>query len=179
HQARLLRGPLPEVQHEAQRVAVDEHGVGVDDLVRALLHLDPERQVAHSRTTSTWPSLTTSVSLTRISVPLPALGAITGISIFIDSRIMRTSSSATSSPGFEVIFQTLPTSSAFTSIRRPSPRGPSAPAAAEHPRAMRRPRPAHGTGAPPLRPGLHCSSPSSPPQGRSCPPGRRECSRPW
>src|SRR5205823_3061712 len=90
HQARLLRSPLPEVQHEAQRVAVDEHGVGVDDLVRALLHLDPERQVAHSRTTSTWPSLTTSVSLTRISVTLPALGAITGISIFIDSRIMRT-----------------------------------------------------------------------------------------
>src|SRR4030081_2543541 len=107
NESRLLGRPLPEIQHKAQRVAVDEYGVGVDDLVGALLNLDLDRHLAHSSTTSTWPSLTTSVSFTRISFTVPARGAVTAISIFIDSRISNTSSSATWSPGFEVIFHTL------------------------------------------------------------------------
>src|SRR5205823_2727997 len=116
HETGLFGRPLPEVEDETKRIAVDEDGVGVDDLARAFLDFDLDRKVAHSSTTRTWPSLTTSVSFTLISATRPARGAVTGISIFIDSRIIRTSSSATSSPGFEVIFQTLPTSSALTSI---------------------------------------------------------------
>src|SRR5246127_5354814 len=56
----LLRRPLPEVEYETERIAVDEHRVGVDDLTGALLHLDLDRQVAHSSTTRTWPSFTMS-----------------------------------------------------------------------------------------------------------------------
>src|SRR6185312_8798186 len=108
---------------EPKWVAVDEDGVRVHDLVGALLDLDPNRELTHSSTTSTWPSLTTSVSLTRISFTFPARGAVTEISIFIDSRIMSTSSSATSSPGFDVIFHTFPTSSALTSVMTSSPTG--------------------------------------------------------
>src|SRR4029077_7857723 len=115
---------LPEVQNKAQRIAVDENGIRVNDLVGALLDLDLDRHLAHSSTTSSWLSLTTSVSFTRISFTVPARGAVTDISIFIDSRIMSTSSSATRSPTFEVIFQTLPTSSALTSVMRSSQSDP-------------------------------------------------------
>src|ERR1700682_3284643 len=128
HESGFLRGPLPEIQHKAERVAVDEDGICVDDLVGALLDLDLDWKLTHSSTTSTWPSLTTSVSLTLISLTLPACGAVTEISIFIDSRIMSTSSSATSSPGFEVIFHTLPTSSALTSVMTRLPSGWGGPA---------------------------------------------------
>src|SRR5207244_12195721 len=111
-----LGRPMAEVEDEAERVAVDQHGIRVDDLAGAVLDLDLDRQFAHSKTTRTWPSFTTSVSLTRISFTRPALGAVTGISIFIDSRMMSRSSSATWSPGFDVIFLTLHTSSAFSYI---------------------------------------------------------------
>src|SRR6202158_4732114 len=124
NESRLLGCPLPEIQHKAERVAVDENGVRVDDLVGALLNLDLDWHLAHSSTTRTWPSLTTSVSFTRISFTVPARGAVTDISIFIDSRIMSTSSSATWSPIFEVIFQTLPTSSALPSVTRTFLTGP-------------------------------------------------------
>src|SRR5205085_5967254 len=70
----------------------------------------------YSITARTWPSLTTSCSLTRISLTVPATGATTGISIFMDSRITRMSSSSTVSPGLASTFQTLPTSSALTSV---------------------------------------------------------------
>src|SRR5450759_660194 len=182
HQARLLGRPLAEVEDEAQWIAVDEDGIRVHDLVGALLDLDPDRELTHSSTTSTWPSLTTSVSLTRISFTLPARGAVTEISIFIDSRIMSTWSSATSSPGLLVIFHTLPTSSALTSVMRASLNGRgSGPDAAWCPvpaaswTAIPRPRRGRdpGTGLPPSRPGRRCFSPSSPPPGRSCPPVRR------
>src|ERR1700693_4737557 len=45
-----------------------------------------------------------------------------GICIFIDSRIIRVSSSSTASPTSTTIFQRLPTSSAFTSATLPSSR---------------------------------------------------------
>src|SRR3954447_21970487 len=45
---------------------------------------------------------------------VPALGDSTGISIFIDSRIMISPSSSTLSPGLSWIFQTLPAISDFT-----------------------------------------------------------------
>src|SRR4029077_17542041 len=77
HQSWLLWSPLPEVQNKAQRIAVDENGIRVNDLVGALLDLDLDRHLAHSSTTSTWPSLTTSVSFTRISFTVPARGAVT------------------------------------------------------------------------------------------------------
>src|SRR5207248_11679025 len=70
----------------------------------------------HSRTTRAWPSLTTSPSFQRTSLTVPARGAVTVISIFIDSRIKSSSSSATCAPGCVLIFQTLPTSSALTSV---------------------------------------------------------------
>src|SRR5207249_5421983 len=70
----------------------------------------------HSRTTRTWPSLTTSCSFTRISLTVPARGDVTGISIFIDSRTSSSSSSATCAPGWVFTFHTLPTSSALTSV---------------------------------------------------------------
>src|SRR3989442_2933570 len=76
----------------------------------------------HSRTTRTWPSLTTSPSFTRTSLTVPARGAVTGISIFIDSRMSSSSSSATWAPGAVFTFQTLPTSSALTSVIYPKPR---------------------------------------------------------
>src|SRR5256712_2431842 len=188
NEPRLLRSPLSKVQHEAQGVAVDEHGIRVDHLAGALLDLDPDRQLTHSSTTNTWPSLTTSVSLTRISLTLPARGAVTEISIFIDSRIKSTSSSTTSSPGFAVIFHTLPTSSALTSVMPTFRTGPdSAPGVAGPPdRAAIAPpdeTPPHGRArapsAPPSRLPRHCSSPSFPPPGRSCPRDRREHCRPW
>src|SRR5216683_621335 len=118
HEPRILGRPLAEIEHEPERVAVDEHRIGVNDLTRTVLNLDTDRKLAHSSTTNTWPSLTTSASLTRISRTVPARGAVTEISIFIDSRIRSTSSSATLSPGLAVIFQTLPTSSALTSVTR-------------------------------------------------------------
>src|ERR1700754_3910325 len=55
-----------------------------------------------------------SPSLTRISLIVPALGDSTGISIFIDSRIMISPSASTLSPGLSWIFQTLPAISDFT-----------------------------------------------------------------
>src|SRR4029077_5023559 len=70
----------------------------------------------HSRTTRTWPPLTTSPSLTRTSLTVPARGAVTGISIFIDSRMRSSSSSATCAPTVVFTFHTLPTSSALTSV---------------------------------------------------------------
>src|SRR5471030_2245790 len=45
---------------------------------------------------------------------VPALGESTGISIFIDSRIMISPSNSTLSPGLVWIFQTLPAISDFT-----------------------------------------------------------------
>jgi len=47
---------------------------------------------------------------------VPPRGAVTGISIFIDSRMRSSSSSATSAPGVVLTFHTLPTSSALTSV---------------------------------------------------------------
>src|SRR5438067_925032 len=117
----LLGSPLAEVEHEAQWAAVDEDHVGVDDLAGRFVDLDLDRELAHSITARTWPSRTTSFSLTRISLTVPATGATTGISIFIDSRMISTSSSATWSPGLASTFQTLPTSSAFTSVTRSAP----------------------------------------------------------
>src|SRR5439155_7315060 len=58
----------------------------------------------HSRTTRTWPSLTTSPSFTRTSLTVPARGDVTGISIFIDSRTSSSSSSATCAPGWVFTF---------------------------------------------------------------------------
>src|SRR5476649_2842624 len=60
------------------------------------------------------PSAIASPSATRISFTVPALGDCTGISIFIDSRIMRSPSASTLSPGLVRIFQTLPAISDFT-----------------------------------------------------------------
>src|SRR5947207_3017325 len=77
---------------------------------------EQELRGLHSSTTRTWPSLTTSPSFTRTSFTVPARGAVTGISIFIDSRIRSSSSSATCAPTCVLTFQTLPTSSALTSV---------------------------------------------------------------
>src|SRR5438876_8319376 len=100
-----------------------EHRLHLLDLIAQLsLLLDQplvgqqELRRFHSRTTRTWPSLTTSPSFTRTSLTVPARGAVTGISIFIDSRISSSSSSATCAPGSVFTFQTLPTSSALTSV---------------------------------------------------------------
>src|SRR5260370_248014 len=129
-------------------------------LEQALVLEQEQGGLGHSSTTSTWPSLTTSVSLTRISFTVPARGAMTGISIFIDSRMRSVSSSATWSPGFAVIFQTLPTSSAFISVIAPPSvccRAPAVP-------LPQRLSPLRGPGPLPagllFRPGLRCSSPS-------------------
>src|SRR5258708_28310046 len=118
HEPRILGRPLAEIEHAPERVAVDEHCIGVNDLTRTVLNLDTDRKLAHSSTTNTWPSLTTSASLTRISRTVPARGAVTEISIFMASRIRSPSSSPPLSPAFAVIFQTLPTSSALTSVTR-------------------------------------------------------------
>src|SRR5256886_13542909 len=100
-----------------------EHRLHLLDLVAQLsLPLDQplvgqqELRGLHSRTTRTWPSLTTSPSFTRTSLTVPARGAVTGISIFIDSRISSSSSSATCAPASVLTFHTLPTSSALTSV---------------------------------------------------------------
>src|SRR6187399_2295910 len=63
---------------------------------------------------TSWPSPIASPSFTLISLIVPALGDSTGISIFIDSRIMISPSSSTLSPGLSWIFQTLPAISDFT-----------------------------------------------------------------
>src|SRR6266516_5710150 len=100
-----------------------EHRLHLLDLVAQLsLPLDQplvgqqELRGLHSRTTRTWPSLTTSPSFTRTSLTVPARGAVTGISIFMDSRMSSSSSSATCAPACVLTFQTLPTSSALTSV---------------------------------------------------------------
>jgi hypothetical protein len=49
----------------------------------------------YSNTTSAWPSITASPSLVRMDFTTPARGATTGISIFIDSRMISVSSSCT------------------------------------------------------------------------------------
>jgi hypothetical protein len=53
-----------------------------------------------------WPSSTCSPSCTSTSATVPACGATTGISIFMDSRITTGSSSATAVPAGATIFQT-------------------------------------------------------------------------
>src|SRR3954470_20181676 len=62
-----------------------------DDDIAAPLDVDAH----YSRTTTTSPSWTWSSGLTRISATVPATGATTGISIFIDSRITSSSPSST------------------------------------------------------------------------------------
>src|SRR6266851_1072898 len=104
------------IRFEARVGALDVVAQPALPLDQALVLKQELGRLGHSSTTSTWPSLTTSVSLTRISFTVPARGAVTGISIFIDSRMSSVSSSATWSPGLAVIFQTLPTSSALTSV---------------------------------------------------------------
>jgi hypothetical protein len=54
------------------------------------------------------PSLTACPSLTRTASTVPAAGASTGISIFIDSRMTQTWPSATASPCLTSIFHTVP-----------------------------------------------------------------------
>ena len=65
-------------------------------------------QVAHSTTASTAPSSTAWPSWQRTSETLPATGASTGISIFIDSKITTESPTATASPTCFSIFHTVP-----------------------------------------------------------------------
>src|SRR5437879_11411712 len=105
-----------------------EQGLDPLDLVAQLplrLHqphvCEQELRGLHSSTTRTWPSLTTSPSFTLTSLTVPARGAVTGISIFIDSRTRSSSSSATCAPAWVLTFQTLPTSSALTSVILPRP----------------------------------------------------------
>ena len=71
-----------------------------------------------------------SPSATRSSVTRPEQGASTGISIFIDSRMSRTSSSSTSAPTRVSIFQTFPAISASTAVVDILP--PSGPKAPQH-----------------------------------------------
>src|SRR4051794_24190847 len=72
-------------------------------------------------TAMTSPSWTTSPSPTRSSVTVPASSAMTGISIFIDSRMTSVSPSATVSPWATTTFQTLATISARTSLATCTP----------------------------------------------------------
>src|SRR5688572_21022945 len=65
---------------------------------------------------STWSSLTGWPSLILISLTVPSTGASTGISIFIDSRMIMVSPSETLSPGFTSIFHTVPVMCALTSV---------------------------------------------------------------
>ena len=62
------------------------------------------------------PSATGSPSATRISATMPAHGANSGISIFIDSRIISGSSAATRSPTATAIFHTAPAISLLTLV---------------------------------------------------------------
>src|SRR3984893_11846109 len=61
------------------------------------------------------PSCSVCPSATLISFTLPALGASTGISIFMDSSTMTGSPAATASPTLLVIWKTTPVICAFTS----------------------------------------------------------------
>src|SRR5260370_22815794 len=70
----------------------------------------------HSSTTSTSPSCTASAGCTRTSRTVPATGALTGISIFIDSRVIKSPSAVTASPGATCTRKTLPVLVAVTSI---------------------------------------------------------------
>src|SRR3712207_3528510 len=72
------------------------------------LALGELRRVAHSSTTRASPSETDCPSSTRISRTVPSSSASTGISIFIDSRMITVSPSSTWSPGETSIFQTVP-----------------------------------------------------------------------
>src|SRR6476659_2085819 len=65
---------------------------------------------------TTLPSSTASPSLILISRTVPAHGASTGISIFIDSKMMTVSPSLTLLPGFASIFQTVPVMCDLTSV---------------------------------------------------------------
>src|SRR5690348_3442730 len=67
-------------------------------------------------TARTLPSSTASPSLILISRILPPHGASTGISIFIDSRMMTVSPSLTSAPACFSIFHTVPVMCALTSV---------------------------------------------------------------
>src|SRR4029077_4013858 len=62
-------------------------------------------------TATTSPSFSASPSLTQISASLPARGATTGISIFMDSMTRITSSAAIWAPGRASIVHTLPATS--------------------------------------------------------------------
>src|SRR6202171_4335467 len=66
---------------------------------------------------SSLPSWTVWPSLAWIFVTRPAVGAFTGISIFIDSRIINVSSARTSCPSRTTIFHRLPASSALICTR--------------------------------------------------------------
>src|SRR5262249_48466724 len=77
----------------------------------------PPVDVDHgSRTATTSPSCTLSSGATRTSVTTPSFGAVTGISIFIDSRITSSSPSATCAPTSVRTCHTLAVISARTSV---------------------------------------------------------------
>src|SRR5690606_35760933 len=91
---------LPELaqQHVIERVASRRLAERENaDAGGEILDVQPREGVggAHSRTTRTSPSLTACPSLQRISFTTPSSMASSGISIFIDSRITRTSPSET------------------------------------------------------------------------------------
>src|SRR5712691_9704431 len=69
----------------------------------------------YSRMATVSPSCTVCPSATLISFTLPALGASTGISIFMDSSTMTRSPAATASPTLLVIWKTTPVMCALTS----------------------------------------------------------------
>src|SRR5215813_5570583 len=70
---------------------------------------------AQSSTATVSPSWTVCPSATVISRTTPALGASTGISIFIDSRTITGSPAPTASPALAVIWNTTPVICALTS----------------------------------------------------------------
>src|SRR5690606_5045480 len=88
----------------------DVRGIGAV-VVGACKRVDGEDVGAHAASASTirrWPACTVRPGWQPISATIPALGATTSISIFIDSSTTTTCPAATRSPGSTSTFQTLP-----------------------------------------------------------------------
>src|SRR5262249_24079500 len=116
HPNLALAGVVDRAPQFDQRLEVD--GVtafgpidGEDDVAPAVLRPDHG-----SSTATTSPSCTLSSGATRSSATVPARGAVTGISIFMDSRMTSSSPSATRAPTLVRTCQTLAVISARTSV---------------------------------------------------------------
>src|SRR5439155_20156526 len=124
--AHVARDGVAEVRRDLEQPPVRPSVIVVESTDQLQCHLEPPLELpsprtrssptaSYCRTATVSPSCTVCPSATVISLTVPALGASTGISIFMDSSTMTGSPAATASPALAVIWKTTPVMWALTS----------------------------------------------------------------